>query len=86
MKRGDYWGYSPDTTDDAAMTAFLVKHPEEIGAKLEILRTNSCILIRRVTDGGQIEQYNNGDGSDDGDSSDLHMASNARIGEVTDGR
>ena len=45
-KRGDYQGYSPDTADDAAMTAFLVKHPEEIGAKLEIFRTDSCLLIR----------------------------------------
>ena len=45
-KRGDYQGYSPDTTNDAAMTAFLVKHPEEIGARLEVLRTDSCLLIR----------------------------------------
>jgi len=49
-RRGDYQGYSPDTADDAAMVAFLVKHPEEIGAKLEILRTDSCLLIRRAQD------------------------------------
>jgi len=51
MKPGDYQGYSSDTTNDAAMTAFLVKHPEEIGAKLEIHRDDGCILIRRRHDG-----------------------------------
>ena len=30
MKPGDYMGFASDTTDDAAMTAFLIKHPEEI--------------------------------------------------------
>ena len=51
MKPGDYQGYTPNATNDAAMTAFLVKHPEEIGAKLEIHRDGGCILIRRRQDG-----------------------------------
>uniref|UniRef100_A0A6H1ZC21 Uncharacterized protein n=1 Tax=viral metagenome TaxID=1070528 RepID=A0A6H1ZC21_9ZZZZ len=51
MKPGDYQGYTPNATNDAAMTAFLVKHPEEIGAKLEIHRDDGCILIRRRQDG-----------------------------------
>ena len=51
MKPGDYMGFASGTTDDAAMTAFLAKHPEEIGAALEIHRDNGCILIRRKQSG-----------------------------------
>jgi len=86
MKPGDYQGYSSNTTDDAAMTAFLAKHPEEIGAKLETLRTDSCILIRRATDGRQVGKHNSDNVSGDDSGSGADTSDGARIGEVTDGR
>ena len=65
MRPGDYQGYSSNTTDDAAMTAFLMKHPEEIGAELEIHRDDGCILIRRKQDGRRTVNELDRDGTGD---------------------
>jgi len=78
----DWTGFTPDVSDDAAMTAFLAKHPEEIGAELEVLRTGGGILIRRKHEQTR-RQHSNGDVLDDGDSSGVHLDSRAGIGEVT---
>jgi len=83
MRPGDYQGYSSDTSDDAAMTAFLMKHPEEIGAKLEIHRDGGCLLIRRATDGRQIRQHNSGDVPGDGTGGGAGASDGAGDREVT---
>ena len=84
MKPGDYTGYSPDTTDDGAMAAFLVKHPEEIGAALETIRTGGCVLIQRRRDGQAHGANHNGDVLADGSRGGADVADAAR-GEVNDG-
>ena len=76
MKPGDYQGYSSDTMDDAAMTAFLVKHPEEIGAELEMLRTDSCILIRRRN--SECRKVNKLDRHSTGDHPDIGVPAESR--------
>ena len=80
-----YQGYSPDTTDDGAMTAFLTKHPEEIGAELETLRTDTCILVRRRQDGQAHGSGDHVDGLGDANGSGFHLADSAGIDEVNDG-
>ena len=68
MKPSDYQGYTPGTTEDAAMVAFLMKHPEEIGAELEVLRTASCILVRRKRghrERDELDRYGAGDSAGD---------------------
>jgi len=82
MKPGDYMGFASDTTDDAAMTAFLIKHPEEIGAKLETLRTGGCILIRRKR-GEQDGQLHREDSSGDDCGGGAGASDGARDREVT---
>jgi len=78
----DWTGYTPDVSDDAAMTAFLAKHPEEIGAELEILRTGGGILIRRKH-GRRARQGSHDDVLVDGSSGNSGMASDAGDHEVT---
>ena len=83
MKPGEYAGWTTDTTDDAAVIAFRVKHPEELGAMLEIHRDGACILIRRATNGQANGTGNSGNVLDDGNSGGADVADAARDNEVT---
>jgi len=82
MKPGEYAGWTTDTTDDAAVIAFRVKHPEEIGAALEIHRDGACILIRR-RDGQAHGTGDNGDVPNDGTSGGVAVAGSTGDNEVT---
>ena len=84
MKPGDYEGWTTDTTDDAAVISFRVKHPEELGAMLEIHRDGACILVRRATNGQAHGMGDHGDVSNDGSRGGADVADAARSG-VTDG-
>ena len=84
MKPGEYAGWTIDATDDEAVTAFRVKHPEEIGAELEIHRDGACILVRRRQDGQAHGANHNGNVLADGSRGGADVADTARS-EVTDG-
>jgi len=86
MKTGDYEGYWPSTPDDVAITAFLAKHPEEIGAELEVVATGGCLLVRRRHERGQNRQRHHGDVLASSARGGLGVAAGTGIGEVTDER